>query len=415
MYPSKKLFACLLVLCGVFFATASFGASLKVAIVESLSGPQASTGLLYRTATQYGLDLVNEKGGWNGQPIELLEYDNQGGVTGASEKVKAAIADGAQIIVQGASSAVGGQVTEDVRKHNLRNPGKEVIYMNVGAEAMELTGAKAHFHQFRFSPNAEIRVKALIAAMKEADVLGSRVYAMNQNYSWGMDVEKAVVENADDGGYKVVEKTLHDTNKIQDFSPYVAKIKAADVDTVITGNWSNDLLLLMKAAQSAGLDVRFGTAFLDQPGNIANAGETALGHYVAHPFNMEAAGKAGEEFGKEYKAKTGHYPTYVEPQTVFAMNMLGEALKNVKAEGDSLKVNDLVVAMEKVKYKSPMGEMSMRSEDHQVLLPVAVSVVSKDAKFKVDGTDMGFKPVKVLSAEEAAAPVQEATNIKRPK
>src|SRR3546814_6799172 len=66
-----------------------------------------------------------------------------------------------------------------------------------------------------------------------------------------------------------------------------------------------DLLLLMKATRGAGLDVRFGTVFLDQPGNLANAGETALGHYIANAYNM-SANPAAEKFGEEYKAKTGH-------------------------------------------------------------------------------------------------------------
>ena len=79
------------------------------------------------------------------------------------------------------------------------------------------------------------------------------------------------------GGYEVVEKTLHDVNKVQDFAPYVSKISATHADTVMTGNWSNDLLLLMKATKAAGLKARFGTVYLDQPGNIANAGDLALG------------------------------------------------------------------------------------------------------------------------------------------
>ncbi|MEC6999728.1 ABC transporter substrate-binding protein [Brucella abortus] len=48
-------------------------------------------------------------------------------------------------------------------------------------------------------------------------------------------------------------------------SPYVAKIQAANVDTVFTGNWSNDLLRSMKAASGAGLKAKFATSFLDQP------------------------------------------------------------------------------------------------------------------------------------------------------
>jgi branched-chain amino acid transport system substrate-binding protein len=393
---------------------AAFADPVKIGVIETLSGPQAASGQLYRAAARYAVEKMNAEGGWNGQPVQLVEYDNQGGPAGAADKLKAAIADGVHIVVQGASSAVGGQITEDIRKHNLRNPGKEMIYVNVGAEAQELTGEKCHFHHFRFSGNAPVRTKALVMAMKQSNALGSRVYAINQNYSWGQDMEQAIVDTAGAGGYQVVEKTLHDTNKIQDFAPYVAKIGAARADTVITGNWSNDLLLLMKATKAAGLKARFATVFLDQPGNIANGGELTLGHYIAHAFNPEAAGADGERFMADYKAKTGHVPTFIEPQTVFGLAMVADALKRVKAEGNKLNVNALAKAIETAKIRTPMGEMSMRAADHQALLPMVVSTVAKDAKFKADDTDMGFKPVKVFTAAEAAAPAQASCKMQRP-
>jgi branched-chain amino acid transport system substrate-binding protein len=37
--------------------------------------------------------------------------------------------------------------------------------------------------------------------------------------------------------------------KITDFAPYIAKIKASGADSVITGNWGNDMSLLLKAAK----------------------------------------------------------------------------------------------------------------------------------------------------------------------
>lgn len=387
---------------------------VKIGVIETLSGPQAASGLMYRSSVRYAVDRLNAEGGWNGEPVQLLEYDNQGGPAGAADKLKAAIADGVHVVVQGASSAVGGQITEDVRKHNLRNPGKEIVYLNVGAEASELTGEKCHFHHFRVAGNAQVRVKALVGAMKQAGALGNRVYAINQNYSWGQDMEKAIVATAAAGGYEVVEKTLHDTNKIQDFAPYVAKIAAAKADTVMTGNWSNDLLLLMKATRSAGLKARFGTTFLDQPGNIGNAGELAIGHFVAHPFNAEAAGAEGERFVADFKAKTGRMPVATDPQTVFGVTMVADALKRTKPEGGKLNVNALARAMETARIKTPLGEISMRAADHQALLPIVVSTVSRDAKYKVDETDMGFKPVKVFTATEAAVPAQDSCRMQRP-
>lgn len=399
--------------CGMVAMASAQAAPLKIALVETLSGAQASTGLMYRSAANYGLQQLNEAGGWNGEAIQIAEYDNQGGPAGASDKVKAAIADGARIIIQGSSSAVSGQITEDVRKYNIRNPGKEVLFLNMGGEALELTGDKCHFYHFRFTTNAPIRVKALVNAMKETGDLGTKVYSMNQNYSWGSDMQTSIQDFAKEGGYEVVESTLHDVNRIQDFSPYASKIKASGAQTVITGNWSNDLLLLMKATRGAGLDVRFGTVFLDQPGNLANAGETALGHYIANAYNMSANPET-EKFGEEYKAKTGHYPTYIEPQTVFGIQMLAEALKATPPEDGQLNVTKLALNLEKVKINTPMGETSIRAEDHQVVLPIVVSKVTKEAKYKADETAMGFEVVTQFAGPDALNPLQKTCKMKRP-
>ncbi len=40
---------------------------LRIAILESLSGSQTSTGRLYATATQFVIDAANAKGGYNGE------------------------------------------------------------------------------------------------------------------------------------------------------------------------------------------------------------------------------------------------------------------------------------------------------------------------------------------------------------
>ncbi len=387
---------------------------LKIAMVETLSGGQSSTGKMFLAAVEFALTKVNADKAWP-DGVQLLQYDNQGGASEAADKVKAAINDGAHIIIQGASSAIGGQITSDVQKWNQRNPGKEVMYFNIGAEAMEFTGPKCHFYHFRWNGNAEIRLRAMLTAMKNADVLGKRIYIIGQNYSWGHDVQKLANSYAKEFGYEVVGDVIHDVNKIQDFAPYVAKIKEANPDTVITGNWSSDLLLLMKAAGDAGLKVRFGAYWLDQPGNIANAGATALGHYNVSSFYPESNGAASEKFAEEYKTKMGAYPVWVQGHTIHGIWGLGEALKGLSGKaGDKISVKALAFSMEKAKVSTSLGDVSMRADDHQALIPLAVAVVSKDAKFKTDGTDMGFKPLKLISGADAAAPVSPECKMVRP-
>ncbi|HEV7434993.1 MAG TPA: branched-chain amino acid ABC transporter substrate-binding protein [Pseudorhizobium sp.] len=392
-------------------ATALHAEPLKIGIIESLSGAQTSTGRLYANAVKYGVDRINEAGGFNGEPVVVTEYDNAGGSPEAADKFRQAVADGVDIIFQGASSAIAGQLTEDVRKHNIRNPGKEVIFINLGGEAMELTGDKCQFYHFRYTTTAPMRVNALVSAMKESGDLGDKVYSINQNYSWGQDMQAAVEAAAADGGYTVVDEVLHDVNKIQDFAPFVARIRSAGPDTVFTGNWSNDLLLLMKAAGDAGLDVTFATAFLDQPGNIANAGKTALGHYIANNYDNAAT---DGEFAESYKAATGHYPIFVEGHTAFAVGALQQALETVDFGGGDIDTTKIALALEDTTYESPIGPISVRKEDHQTIRPVVVSKVVERPKYPADGTNMGFETVKVIAGDQAINPVQDSCKMERP-
>ena len=378
-------------------STAATAEPLRIGIVESLSGTQTSTGRLYATAAEYVLGEVNDDGGFNGQPVEILEYDNGGDTSTAASRVRQAASDGVHVIIQGSSSAIAGQVTEDIRKHNIRNPDSPILYLNVGAEAMELRGEKCHYHAFHFTTTAPMRVGALTKVMSEQGDLGDRVYSINQNYSWGKDMESAILANADGYNYDVVDTVLHEVNRIQDFSPFVAGIQSADPDAVITGNWSNDLLLMMKAVGDAELDVTFGTAFLDQVGNVANAGDVAQGNYIAHPGNVELMETASAE---AYRDVTGHYPVYVEPGAINGLNLFRSALDSVDFGGGDIDTNAIAAALETASLETELGELTIRESDHQTVMPVVVSQVSQNVDFPVDDTQYGFEPIEVVSADE---------------
>lgn len=394
-------------------AVSAHAEPLKFALVETLSGPQALTGQLNLTVLKREIDKFNAAGGFRGEKVELLEYDNQGTTVGAADRLRAAIAGGARVIAQGASTAIAVQISEDVRKYNLRNPGKEVVFLNLGAEGMELTGEKCHFYHIRIGSNTAMRFNVAVKALSETGNLGRRVFLINQNYSPGFTVQKTIEDNASKFGYEIVGKILHEVNKVQDFSPYVAQIQQVNPDTVITGNWSNDLVLLMKAAADANLKAHFVTAYLDQPGNLASAGAVANGHYLVNTFNPQYS-DAASALAEEYKAAVGHYPTYAEPQTIFGMQLFLAALKSLNDKQGSVSTNDIVVAMENTRITTPMGEQYIRKEDHQTQLSLILSRVSPDARFKVDGTQYGFVPVKKVSADQIGDLVQDGCKMGRP-
>jgi branched-chain amino acid transport system substrate-binding protein len=387
---------------------------LKVAVIEAFSGPTAQTTIPFVDGMRYGFKKINDAGGFNGEPVIVTEYDSLNQPATAAEKLKAALADGAHIIIQAGSSAIGAQLSEDIRKYNLRNEGNEVIFFNEGSESHQLTAQLCHFWFFKTSSNPFIRIKALGRVMKDAGTMGSKVYSINQNYSYGQEHEAAQRTAVELAGSTIVGSVLHDTSKIQDFSPYVAQIKASGADTVLSGNWGNDIILLMRAISDAGLHVQVGNTSIDTTGAISAMGEAALGANLVKLYNLEAGGEAGKVFAEDFKAVIGHYPYSEEPTSAFGTLLLGEALKSLSADGGEVNTLKIALALETASYEAPTGTWSMRAEDHQTLMPVTVSQVSKDALYPVDGTDMGFKLVAVVPPELAAVPVDDACKMQRP-
>ena len=57
---------------------------------------------------------------------------------------------------------------------------------------------------------------------------------------------------------------------------------------------------------------------------------------------------------------------------------------------------------------------SVRAEDHQAIVPLIISKVSPDAKYKREGLTLGFKPVRVIAGRDAVNPVQSTCKMQRP-
>ena len=252
-------------------------ADVKIASIDPLSGGGAATGILAQKTHQFYLDAINAAGGLNGEKLELLSFDNKVNPQESLIQLKRALDEGARYVVQGNGSAVALAITDAVQKYNERNPGKEVVFLNYAAVDPALTNEKCNFWHFRFDADADMKMAALTDVIAR-DTKIKRVYLINQDYSFGKAVAAAasrmLAEKRPD--IKIVGDELHQLQKVNDFSPYVAKIKAAGADTVITGNWSNDMVLLIKAGKDAGLKVAWETYYGGSPGAVTAIGEAGI-------------------------------------------------------------------------------------------------------------------------------------------
>ena len=382
--------------------TAPAIAEVKIAWIDPLSGGAASAGINAQKHMTYLIDRLNAAGGLNGEKVALLSYDNKVDPQESLIALKKALDDGARFVFQGNGSSVALAITDAVLKYNERNPGKEVLFFNYAAVDPVLTNDKCNFWHFRFDADADMKMAALTDAIAKQTQIRN-VYLINQDYSFGRAVaaaaKKMLAEKRPD--VKIVGDELHPLQKVQDFSPYVAKIKASGADTVITGNWSNDMLLLIKAGKDAGLKVNWYTYYGGALGSPSAIGKDGLGivkqiseyHNNALPeLDPDVAA-----FKKRFTGKDDEFG-YYRLKTTF--DMIAAAASKAKSN-DPVK---LAKALEGMKVNTTVGEAEMRADNHQILQPMFVSTWSDNVKFDVEKTGLGFKTDVKLNAKDTALP-----------
>jgi len=386
-------------------------ADVKIAFIDPLSGGAAATGILAQKTHQFYIDAINAAGGLNGEKLELLSFDNKVNPQESLIQLKKALDDGARYVVQGNGSSIALAINDAVQKHNERNPGKEVLFLNYAAIDPVLTNDKCTFWHFRFDADVDMKMAAMTDAIaKDAKV--KRVYLINQDYSFGKAVAAAasrmLTEKRSD--IKIVGDELHPLQKVQDFSPYVAKIKASGADTVITGNWSNDMVLLVKAGKDAGLKVGWQTFYGGSPGAVTAIGDAGVDtlkqvsewHKNASP---ELDGSVAT-FAKRYPGKENEY-TYWRAKTMW--EMFASAAKKA-GSNDPVKV---ARALEGLKMQTSLGEVEMRADNHQLLQPLYVSTLERNQKYDVEDTGLGWRSDAKVDAKATAMPT--TCKMERPK
>ncbi len=391
-------------------AFAQKGETVKVAWIDPLTGLMAPVGQNQIKSFQFVAEQFN-KGNPAGVKFEMVPFDNKLSPQESTNLVKAAVDQGIRYIVQGDGSGAALAIIDAVAKHNERNPGKEVVYLNYAAVDPDLTNSKCNYWHFRLDADTSMKMEALTTFMKDqADV--RKVYLINQNYAHGQQVSRYAKENLarKRPDVQVVGDDLHPLAQTRDFAPYVAKIKASGADTIITGNWGSDLTLLIKAANDAGLNAKFYTYYAMATGTPTALGAGAEGRvFLIGVFNHYDAGVA-RKLMDEFKAKFSD--DWYTGQTYHAFALLSNAMAKAK----STEPAKVAAAMEGISFKSFNGEVTMRASDHQMQQPLFMGVWKKaggkPGDYSIENTGYNFAPVKTFEPYVSSTPT--SCQMKRP-
>src|SRR5580698_5456230 len=356
------------------------GTPIQLALIEGMSGPFANAGAAVEHNLRFGVEQVNAQGGVKladgAHPLELVVLDSKGSAEEALVQLRAAADRHIGYIMQGNSSAVAAALIGAIEKQNSREPDNRELFLNYSADDPALTNAACSFWHFRFDAHAGMRMEAL-ADVIQHDPSVKKVYLLNQDYSFGHDVSAlaraALAAKRPD--IAVVGDEFHPIGRVKDFAPYVTKIRASGADAVITGNWGNDLTLLVKAAREQGLDTRFYTFYGNSLGAPAALGDAGVKRVIAvADWHPNVGGAASDAYYEAFRAR---FPAPADDYLFLRMPLMIEMLAKAMQQARSADPTAVAHALEGMKFDNGFQSIDMRQADHQAIQPLYVIEMDK--------------------------------------
>ncbi len=395
--------------------------TVKLGLIEPFSGPIAAVGRDALEIFEFFAADVNRRGGvLGGRELEIVPLDNAMNAEKTTQQLRKVIDDGIRFVSQGVGSNHALNIIKFLERHNRRNPDQSILYLNHSAVTTSFTNELCSFWHFRFDANVDMKVAALVTQIAR-DPSVRKLYLLNQNYAYGQAFQTAAGRLLAGRAPEVEivgDELIVPFGKVLDFTPYVAKIKAAGADTVLTGNWGPDLVRFVKAAAEANLDASFYTIYAGIPSSVAGIGAkdgvaTRLKQVTEMHENDALYDQQPPDLLATYerwRQQTGK-SVYSERMR-WTIEFFAAALDKAGSDDPVL----VARAMEDMTMAGPAGPLAMRAADHQIIFPMVVSTMTEavDRPFIYAGENYGvaFATDGWVAAEDLELPT--TCDMKRP-
>ena len=375
------------------------GKTVRIAFIDPLSGPVADVGRNGLRSWEFMAEQKSGAGNPAGVRFLVAGFDNKASPQESLNVLKVVIDQGFRYIVQGNSSGVAAALSDAVARHNAHQPDKAVVFLNYAAMDPALTNEKCSFWHFRIDADTSMKMRALTRFLIQQPDL-KKVYLLNQNYAHGQQFalyfrQELARQKAD---VTVVGDVLHAPFQVDDFRPYVQRIKESGAQAIITGNWGVDMRRLVQAMQEEDLNLPL---FAYYPGLKGTPTLLARAH-TSMPVYQIAYNHTNQEAPVD-ELSSAFQKRYGEDLVVLAsydgLEMLGQAMHRVGST-DAARVAARLSGMI---FQGFNGPVQMRADDHQLQKGVYISRWQKvDAAFPkgAEGTDHTFVPVQFLPGSE---------------
>ena len=297
---------------------------VKVGAVLSLTGTYAAMGESEKQALELEAKRINDAGGVNGAPIEIVIEDD------GTDEAKAVAAASKLIEQDGVVALIAATGTGQTMaiRGDVQRAGIAQISMAGG------TAVTAEFdkHVFQTPWSNTIVVPFVLNAVKEAGL--SKVALISDSGGYGKDGRAVILAEAEKAGITLVADETFNAGDT-DMTAQLTNIKKADADAILLWTAGKEAATIVKSARGLGLEQpMFGGSGQARMEFIEGSGEAAEGFTFGTGKSLIPAnwGEGTEQFGvvddfaKRYQAAYGEAPDIFAGHAFDAITLVADAL-----------------------------------------------------------------------------------------
>ncbi len=270
------------------FAQVTIGASAP------LTGPRAQLGKYYKQGVELALEEINKAGGVLGKPLAVVFEDDQGDNPNAAINAVNRLMQVHKVpVFLGPHFSVAQMATQKIYCNG-------TVVSITGASGIPVTNSGCKY-VIRVRGDDNIQSKALVAfAVKELKT--DKIGVLHVNDDFGKTGAQRVVSAIEGAGLKPVAVEAHNAAD-KDFSAQLARLKAANANTVVLWTHIDAAALIVRQAKQMGLDVHFAGTAMSQPTFLNLTDTFSDGVLSADDFVAENPDPLVQAFAKKYKDK----------------------------------------------------------------------------------------------------------------
>lgn len=356
---SSRRFGLLALAAGVFALTSTAFAAdpIKVGVTIAQSPPgSVSQGTQVKDGVEVAAKILNDAGGILGRKIELVFEDTQG----IPEKARAAVE---KLITRDQVVAIVGEHQSSAALAGIEVAHRyHIPYINTNgwSDVIREKGYAEVFNPGVFNSRVAI---AVADTMKS---LGAKhVVAFCENTDYGVGLAKLIGKQIGERTQGIEYKYETLDRAAKDFLPAILPLKANPPDVVVEIMLPPAAYILLNQLNEQGVAPTKKTLVYDASGiadypdfwqNVGEAAKDMLVFGLYHP--KMPLPDLGKKVAADYVAKTKASPNRLLFQAADSLFLVAEAIKAAK----STKADDMIKALEAIKWTGTRGEVSFSSE-----------------------------------------------------